>query len=310
MKIFISHASEDKDEIARPLANALKKIGYDVWFDEYSLKLGDSLSQEINKGLSNCDYGIVILSEAFFQKKWTMKELSGLVAKESGNSKKVILPIWHGVDAAFIAEHSPTLADKKAVSTSDGIDIVVAEIRKVAREPRKKQKRTSSRLKPVFHIGEYLTKQKNITREQIFSIVYQHLCTSIYADNFYIALYDKGTSYIHFPLSIVDGNNINISSRPFGSGRTEYIIRNEEPLLIETRDDSIEWYSRPGNTEYIGEPFASWLGVPIIFQDDVLGVIAAYHAYEDYIFDQQDLRFLEVIAQQVATYLKIVSTES
>jgi hypothetical protein len=41
--VFISHANEDKDDIARPLAEKLKALGLKVWFDEYSLKLGDSL---------------------------------------------------------------------------------------------------------------------------------------------------------------------------------------------------------------------------------------------------------------------------
>lgn len=68
MKIFISHASEDKDDIARPLAEELGEQGYEVWYDEYSLKIGDSLSQEIDRGLSSCDYGVVILSKSFFEK--------------------------------------------------------------------------------------------------------------------------------------------------------------------------------------------------------------------------------------------------
>ena len=57
--VFISHASEDKDEVARPLANALIKAGYKVWFDEFTLKLGDSLNQSIKIGLSESKFGIV-----------------------------------------------------------------------------------------------------------------------------------------------------------------------------------------------------------------------------------------------------------
>lgn len=72
MKIFISHAAEEKDKVARPLAKALQKLGYDIWYDEYSLKLGDSLTAEIDRGLIECDYGVVIFSKSFFSKKWAL----------------------------------------------------------------------------------------------------------------------------------------------------------------------------------------------------------------------------------------------
>jgi TIR domain len=49
--IFICHASEDKEAIARPLANALKQAGLDVWYDEFTLTLGDSLRRKIDYGL-------------------------------------------------------------------------------------------------------------------------------------------------------------------------------------------------------------------------------------------------------------------
>ena len=130
LKIFISHASEDKDEIARPLAEELRNQGYEVWYDEYSLKLGDSLSREIDKGLSTSDFGIVILSKSFFSKKWPTSELAGLVSREMGSSssKSIILPIWHNIDADEVRSYSPILADRLAVSTSKGIAQIISEI--------------------------------------------------------------------------------------------------------------------------------------------------------------------------------------
>jgi TIR domain len=65
--LFISYASEDKEEIARPLAKELARSGLAVWFDEFELKLGDSLLKSIDKGLSRSRYGVVILSHAFFR---------------------------------------------------------------------------------------------------------------------------------------------------------------------------------------------------------------------------------------------------
>lgn len=66
---FISHASEDKDNFVRPLVNELSQLGINVWFDEQTLEIGDSLRRNIDTGLKKASYGIVVLSHAFFSKK-------------------------------------------------------------------------------------------------------------------------------------------------------------------------------------------------------------------------------------------------
>lgn len=114
--VFISHAWEDKDTFVRPLADLLQKFGLRVWYDEFSLKVGDSLSGTIDKGLSNSRYGVVVLSKAFITKPWTEYELRGLITKEVGK-EKVILPIWYKITKDEIAQFSPTLADKVALLT-------------------------------------------------------------------------------------------------------------------------------------------------------------------------------------------------
>lgn len=128
MNLFISHASEDKDGIARPLADELLERGYEVWYDEYSLKLGDSLNEEIEKGLASCDFGIVIFSPNFFAKNWTKKELSGLIAKEMTSGKKFILPVWHQITKDQLITRAPSLLDKIGVDTKLGLDFVAERI--------------------------------------------------------------------------------------------------------------------------------------------------------------------------------------
>ncbi len=132
--VFLSHASEDKDTIARPLYHALTAAGVSVWFDEAVLKLGDSLRRKIDEGLARCRYGIVVLSPSFFAKHWPQRELDGLVAKEITSGEKGILPIWHEIDQKGVAGYSPTLADRLAVPSSKGIDEIVRQIRDVLKE--------------------------------------------------------------------------------------------------------------------------------------------------------------------------------
>jgi hypothetical protein len=64
--VFISHASEDKADVARPLCELLTQAGLTVWLDENELRMGDTLRTKIDNGLANCRYGVVVLSEAFF----------------------------------------------------------------------------------------------------------------------------------------------------------------------------------------------------------------------------------------------------
>ena len=92
--VFICHASEDKDEFVRPLAEALRAHHLDVWYDEFALDVGDSLREAIDRGLAASRYGIVVLSRNFFRKPWPRRELNGLVAREMAEDRGMILPIW------------------------------------------------------------------------------------------------------------------------------------------------------------------------------------------------------------------------
>lgn len=114
--VFISHASEDKDSVVRPLANALSAGDLKVWYDEFELRIGDSLRRKIDTGLANSRFGIVVLSRSFFGKGWTNYELDGLVTR-AVSGEQILLPIWHEITKQELIQYSPSLADKVARST-------------------------------------------------------------------------------------------------------------------------------------------------------------------------------------------------
>lgn len=115
--VFISHASEDKDEFVRDFARALKERGLTVWYDEHSLKWGDSLRREIDKGLAASRFGVVVLSKHFFAKEWPQTELDGLMSKELAGEGR-ILPIWHNISKDAVLKASPILGNKLAMNTA------------------------------------------------------------------------------------------------------------------------------------------------------------------------------------------------
>lgn len=126
--VFISHASEDKDEIVRPLFNALTEQGLDVWYDEFTLRIGDSLRQKIDKGLAKSRVGLVVLSPSFIGKGWTNYELDGIVTR-AVSGEQILLPIWHNITKQQVVDFSPSLADKVARSTATHtVEEIAAEI--------------------------------------------------------------------------------------------------------------------------------------------------------------------------------------
>jgi hypothetical protein len=131
--VFISHASEDKDSLVRPLAELLRDQHIEVWYDEFSLKVGDSLRRSIDQGLSQSRFGIVVLSPNFFKKQWSQWELDGLVARQNSGDAEVILPVWHQVGRDDVLTFSPPLADKVAVNSSLGLDGVARRLAAVIR---------------------------------------------------------------------------------------------------------------------------------------------------------------------------------
>lgn len=129
--VFISHASEDKDEVVRPLAVALRQEGLSVWYDEFELKIGDSLRRKIDKGLAKSRFGIVVLSTSFIHKGWTNYELDGIITRVV-SGEQVLLPIWHNITKKEVMDFSPSIADKLARNTSNyTVEEIAKEIAEV-----------------------------------------------------------------------------------------------------------------------------------------------------------------------------------
>jgi TIR domain len=128
--VFICHAGEDKQTFIRPLVKELTQKHLEVWYDEFSLTVGDSLREAIDRGLSQSRFGVVVLSPNFFQKRWPKRELNGLVAREISEGNPVILPVWHQVTHADVLQYSPLLADVKAIETKKGVRYVCRELLK------------------------------------------------------------------------------------------------------------------------------------------------------------------------------------
>lgn len=112
--VFISYAHEDRESLVLPLAKELRKRGYRVWFDEFCLNVGDSLVENIDRGIRESRYAILVLSPHFFSKNWTQYEFRGLININVDNPGK-LLPIWYDVSREEVQKFSLSLSDIQAI---------------------------------------------------------------------------------------------------------------------------------------------------------------------------------------------------
>lgn len=176
--IFISHASEDKDAIVRPLATILERLTVRVWYDEFSLQLGDSLTASIDKGLQESRYGLVVLSKAFLSKRWPEYEYRSLMTREI-DGERAILPLWYDVTKEDVKNFSLYLADIKALSISKAnFGKILPAILKVVRPDIFQERRMqgvlrravedgTKKLVNMSEIKRATSKQSKLTRQQL-----------------------------------------------------------------------------------------------------------------------------------------------
>lgn len=130
---FVVHATEDKSDFVRPLVFYLRSMGFKIWFDEFEIKLGDSIRQSIDYGLTHSNFGIAVISKGFLKKKWPQYELNGLITREM-SGVKTVLPIWYDITFEEVMKYSQSIADKSAAKGSaENIEEVANEIAEILR---------------------------------------------------------------------------------------------------------------------------------------------------------------------------------
>jgi len=120
--IFISHASEDKQEIVEPLVQTLESHNISCWYDKKDIGWGDSIVGKINEGLESSKYVVFIISQTFLDKDWTTIELNTTLNMQISSGEKKVLPILVGNVKAH--QLPPLLRDIKYVEWSHQEEIV------------------------------------------------------------------------------------------------------------------------------------------------------------------------------------------
>jgi NtrC-family two-component system sensor histidine kinase KinB len=148
-------------------------------------------------------------------------------------------------------------------------------------------------------VGQALSASLNLDR--ILEAIHTQVAALMPAENFYVALYDAETDEVSFPLAFEDGQRKHWRSRPRGHGLTEHILQTREPLLI-SRD--VGAALQEIGIEQIGRLAASWLGVPILAEQEPIGVIAIQSYDRAGAYDTSHEEVLVTIASQAAVAIQ------
>ncbi|MGE3469906.1 MAG: toll/interleukin-1 receptor domain-containing protein [Vicinamibacterales bacterium] len=135
LDVFLSHASEDRADVARPLAGALVALGYSVWISDEEVVVGNALPLKINEGLRSCRFGVTVLSPPYLQKHWTMRELSALTSREEVEAREIIIPVLHNIDRARLTAELPLWAPAVSVTWNGDAGAVATALARAIGRP-------------------------------------------------------------------------------------------------------------------------------------------------------------------------------
>jgi len=128
--VFLCHASEDKEDIAKPIFEDLSNAGIIVFLDDKYIKWGDSFVEKINHALGKAKYVIAILSSNSVTKAWPVKEINASIAREIvGKQKFLPLMVGDGKEIQSFQDEMPLISDKKYLIWKNDTSEIVDKIK-------------------------------------------------------------------------------------------------------------------------------------------------------------------------------------
>ncbi len=129
--LFLSHANKDKIDYVDELKKSLDRLGISIFYDKDTLKWGDHWKEKILEGVQKTEFAIIVISENFFGREWTERELYELLARQNSDGQRIILPILHNVTMSQLEEKYPEIAEIQYISSqgqsTDEIALMFAE---------------------------------------------------------------------------------------------------------------------------------------------------------------------------------------
>ena len=115
--VFISHANADKSDYVDKLYLVLRKLGVKIFYDTEVLSWGDNWKQVILDGTAKSEFAIIVISENFFDREWTERELEEFLKRQNEGGQKIVLPLLHNISLDMLKEKYPLLGDIQMIDS-------------------------------------------------------------------------------------------------------------------------------------------------------------------------------------------------
>lgn len=231
--VFISHANSDKEEYVNCLKASIDQLNVNVFYDKDTFVWGDNWKKKLLEGINAAEFAIVVISENYFGREWTEKELNDFFERQNSIGQKIILPILHNISIHQLKEHYPHIANIQAIESSkyscDQIALLFARLlierirsnnSTVSSEKRMDFHPSdpvyTSRLKQAYHslldfrdainrADQEIINQKSIILTQSFQELYNFF-------EFYSGASNTNAVHVRFVQEIVAQYNVSVNS--------------------------------------------------------------------------------------------------
>jgi PAS domain S-box-containing protein len=132
--------------------------------------------------------------------------------------------------------------------------------------------------------------------DELFTLAHRVISRLLFAENCYIALYDKTSDLLNVPFCKDEFDQVAEPQR-LGRGLTAFVLRNGRPMLL--TPEGIQELVAKGDIELVGTLPAAWLGVPLRTSSDIIGVLVVQHYKDQDAYSQQDVDLLASVADQL-----------
>ncbi len=157
------------------------------------------------------------------------------------------------------------------------------------------RKRTETERQVINEIIEGVNSTSNL--DELLELVHESIKKLIYAENCFVALYDKKTELFEMQFFV---DKYDDAPPPFKMGKTQaaYVFRHGRSLLTDKKIS--KRLEQEGEIELIGTPAAAWLGVPLRTPTEVIGVLVVQHYEDEQAYTWRDLELLTSVGDQIA----------
>lgn len=142
--------------------------------------------------------------------------------------------------------------------------------------------------------------------DELYALIHRAISRVLYAENFFISLYDQATGLMHFEFFIDKFDTAPEPRRP-GRGLTGHVLATGRPMLL--TDEMQRRMSERGEVEVMGTFSAAWLGIPLKTPSRTIGVLVVQHYEDRETYSERDLEFMISVGGQIALAIERKQSE-